>query len=200
MACDKETSSPFQILKTHASHNTEALLWSSHSLARNWTFSTKCFLSTVYSLTSNINRYSWYTLPFSEYINISQSQVSESAWQIFSSNRSSIEIPSARPTLAAFPSYASHMACRSISFSEVPQYSDDIPPASSCHHPDHLVWTTQLEQQLQYAQAQLAIAQSNWSEDQEIWINEVRLLLLSLIWLSLSAWDQFLPLTPISMR
>lgn len=70
------------------------------------------------------------------------------------------------------------MACRSISFSEVPQYSDDIPPASSCHHPDHLVWTAQLEQQLQYAQEQLAIAQSNWSEDQEIWINEVGLLLL----------------------
>lgn len=65
------------------------------------------------------------------------------------------------------------MACRSISFSEVPQYSDDIPPASSCHHPDHLVWTAQLEQQLQYAQEQLAIAQSNWSEDQEIWINEI---------------------------
>lgn len=26
MACDKETSSPFQIIKTHASHNNEALL------------------------------------------------------------------------------------------------------------------------------------------------------------------------------
>lgn len=81
------------------------------------------------------------------------------------------------------------MARRSISFSEVPQYSDNIPPASSCHHPDHLVWTTQLEQQLQYAQEQLAIAQSNWSEDQEIWINEVCLLPLLLIKLSMSARD-----------
>lgn len=138
----------------------------------------------VYSFSSNFNRYSRLTLPFSKLINISQSQVSESAWQIFSSKQSSIEIPP-----APFPSYASHMACRSISFSEVPQYSDDIPPASSCHHPDHLVWTTQLEQQLQYAQEQLAIAQSNWSEDQEIWINEVCLLLLLLIRLFMSARD-----------
>lgn len=155
-------------------------------------------------LTSNVNRYSWYTLPFSELINIFQSHISESAFQIFYSNRASIELPSALQSLAAFPSYASyssHMARRSISFSEVPQYSDDIPPASSCHHPDHLVWTAQLERQLQYAQEQLAIAQANWSEDQEIWINEVRRLLLlsSLIWLSLSAWDHFLPLHPISI-
>ena len=126
----------------------------------------------VHSLSSNPNRYR-FTLQISELINIFRSQVSESAWQIFSSKRSSIEIPPAPQNPAPFPSYASHMAHRSISFSEVPQYSDDIPPASSCHHPDHLVWTTQLEQQLQYAQEQLAIAQSNWSEDQEIWINEV---------------------------
>ncbi len=70
------------------------------------------------------------------------------------------------------------MAHPSISFSEVPQYSDRIPQASSHHHSHHLVWTPAHEERLKHAQAQLAAAQANWSEEQELWIDEVRLSLL----------------------
>ncbi len=46
-------------------------------------------------------------------------------------------------------------------------------PASRHSYPHYLEWTPAHEKRLQHVQAQLAKAQAEWSEEQEIWLDEV---------------------------
>ncbi|KAL8995220.1 MAG: hypothetical protein Q9169_004984 [Polycauliona sp. 2 TL-2023] len=50
------------------------------------------------------------------------------------------------------------------------------PPSTNDPAPqNHLEWTTELEERLLYVQRQLRMAQARWSEEQELWIDEVSL-------------------------
>jgi hypothetical protein len=46
-------------------------------------------------------------------------------------------------------------------------------PASRHSNPHYLEWTPAHEKRLQHVQTQLAKAQAEWSEEQEIWLDEV---------------------------
>ncbi|KAL8762576.1 MAG: hypothetical protein Q9184_001430 [Pyrenodesmia sp. 2 TL-2023] len=57
------------------------------------------------------------------------------------------------------------------------QAQEDKPSAHQPQHPlppDHLTWTPEHEARLVLVQRQLRIAQARWSEEQDLWIDEVR--------------------------
>lgn len=59
-----------------------------------------------------------------------------------------------------------------------PTASSPLPPqngASNSHPPipSHLNWTPEHEARLVYVQRQLTAAQAAWSEEQDLWIDEV---------------------------
>lgn len=56
------------------------------------------------------------------------------------------------------------------------------------HNPHQLIWTPAHEERLLLVQTQLSKAQKEWSEDQDLWLEEVR---LSCFFLSIETEDSF---------
>lgn len=53
------------------------------------------------------------------------------------------------------------------------QLANDNTTAPSHSHTNHLTWTPAHEARLAHVQAQLSAAQAKWSEEQNLWLDEV---------------------------
>lgn len=53
------------------------------------------------------------------------------------------------------------------------QYPSDGATAPSPSNTNHLMWTPAHEARLAHVQAQLSAAQAKWSEEQDLWLDEV---------------------------
>ncbi|MCJ1261202.1 hypothetical protein MMC22_001066 [Lobaria immixta] len=54
------------------------------------------------------------------------------------------------------------------------QHANDNTTATSHSNTDHLTWTPAHEARLAHVQAQLSAAQAKWSEEQNLWLDEVQ--------------------------